>query len=285
MIHRQYLLPSRLYRILGLIITVCVLPTSFAQAATSAAAALPHNLSPWGMFMAADAVVKSVMIGLALASLLTWTTLVSKTLELTSLQRILQFNLSKISAAHTLADAANADNILGVGRELINAAETELQLSADILKNEIDKAAIKDGIKERIASSLSRIEVASTRRMMVGTGLLATIGAISPFVGLFGTVWGIMHSFISISEALTTSLAVVAPGIAEALLATALGLVAAIPAVVIYNHFSRQIAGTKALVSDSSAAIMRLISRDLDRGTSLRVVKTTPGPRPVKTAE
>jgi biopolymer transport protein ExbB len=102
--------------------------------------------------------------------------------------------------------------------------------------------------------------------MMRGTGVLATIGATAPFVGLFGTVWGIMNSFIGISKAQTTNLAVVAPGIAEALLATALGLVAAIPAVVMYNFFSRGIAGYRALNSDASAEILRIVSRDLDRG-------------------
>src|SRR3546814_1624005 len=88
--------------------------------------------------------------------------------------------------------------------------------------------------------------------MIKGTGLLATIGATAPFVGLFGTVWGIMNSFIGIAASKTTNLAVVAPGIAEALLATALGLVAAIPAVVIYNHFSRQIGAYRAQVADTS---------------------------------
>ena len=92
-----------------------------------------------------------------------------------------------------------------------------------------------------------------------GTGLLATIGATAPFVGLFGTVWGIMNSFIGISKAHTTNLAVVAPGIAEALLATAIGLVAAIPAVVIYNVFARSIAGYRALLADASALVMRLV--------------------------
>jgi biopolymer transport protein ExbB len=98
-----------------------------------------------------------------------------------------------------------------------------------------------------------------------GIGILATIGATAPFVGLFGTVWGIMTSFIGISQAQTTNLAVVAPGIAEALLATAFGLVAAIPAVVIYNLFARAAAAHKAALADAVAATMRLLSRDLDR--------------------
>jgi biopolymer transport protein ExbB len=141
---------------------------------------------------------------------------------------------------------------------LIAAADTELRLSADALS-----AA---GVKERIASRLERLEAAAGRQMIRGTGILATIGATAPFVGLFGTVWGIMNSFIGISKVQTTNLAVVAPGIAEALLATALGLVAAIPAVVMYNMFSRWIAGYRALHADAAADILRLISRDLDRG-------------------
>ena len=121
------------------------------------------------------------------------------------------------------------------------------------------------GIKERAASSFAEIVRAEARRIRLGMGLLATIGATSPFVGLFGTVWGIMNSFIGISKSHTTNLAVVAPGIAEALLATAFGLAAAIPAVVIYNMFSRQIAGYRALLGDGSAEVLRLVSRDLDQ--------------------
>jgi hypothetical protein len=102
-----------------------------------------------------------------------------------------------------------------------------------------------------------------------GTGVLATIGATAPFVGLFDTVWGIMNSFIGISKSHTTNLAVVAPGIAEALLATALGLAAAIPAVVIYNVFARSIAGYRAALGDAAAAVLRLVSRDLDRAAGV----------------
>ena len=101
--------------------------------------------------------------------------------------------------------------------------------------------------------------------MAVGTGLLATIGANAPFVGLFGTVWGIMNSFIGISQSKTTNLAVVAPGIAEALLATAIGLVAAIPAVIIYNVFARAIASYRAILSDASGEVLQHLSRDLER--------------------
>src|SRR5262249_16055530 len=122
----------------------------------------------------------------------------------------------------------------------------------------------KDGIKERIALSLDRIEKAAARRIARGTGVLATIGATAPFVGLFGTVWGIMNSFIGISKSQTTNVAVVAPRIADALLATAFGLAAAIPGVVIYNVFSRQIGGYRDLVGDASAEILQWVSRELD---------------------
>ncbi|HRQ83434.1 MAG TPA: tonB-system energizer ExbB, partial [Azospirillaceae bacterium] len=131
----------------------------------------------------------------------------------------------------------------------------------------------KDGVKERVASRLDRIEAAAAQRMTAGTGILATIGSTGPFVGLFGTVWGIMNSFIGISKAHTTNLAVVAPGIAEALLATAIGLVAAIPAVVIYNVFARAISGYRAQIGDVAAEIQRLVSRDLDRGALARRVQ------------
>jgi biopolymer transport protein ExbB len=141
--------------------------------------------------------------------------------------------------------------------EFVAAAVAELRLSDDVTD--------RDGIKERVASRLERIEAQRGRQMMRSTGVLATIGATAPFVGLFGTVWGIMNSFIGISKSHTTNLAVVAPGIAEALLATAFGLAAAIPAVVIYNVFARSIAGYRARLGDASAEVLRLVSRDLDR--------------------
>ena len=120
-----------------------------------------------------------------------------------------------------------------------------------------------------VSALLPALSQAHAGRLMTrGTGLLATIGATAPFVGLFGTVWGIMNSFIGISKQHTTNLAVVAPGIAEALLATALGLAAAIPAVVIYNMFSRAIAGYRALCGDGAAEVLRLAGRDLDRAAN-----------------
>ncbi|HEY9567461.1 MAG TPA: tonB-system energizer ExbB [Thalassobaculum sp.] len=227
-------------------------------------AQLPHNLSPWGMFVSADMVVKAVMIGLVIASVLTWTILLAKQFELAVAMRRQRRLLAVASAARSLAEAAaqarDCDPVVGGG---LRAALEEMRLSADALHD-------PEGLKERVASSLERIDAARGRLMGRSTGLLATIGSIAPFVGLFGTVWGIMNAFIGISEAQTTNLAVVAPGIAEALLATALGLVAAIPAVVVYNHFARRITAYKALIADTSAAVLRLVSRDLSRGVAMQ---------------
>ncbi|KWV50042.1 biopolymer transport protein ExbB [Bradyrhizobium macuxiense] len=217
-----------------------------------------HELSPWTMFMNADIIVKAVMIGLAFASLVTWTVFIAKMIELTVAQGKLRGALAKISESRSLAEAQFALGAKGsVLSSFIAAAMREGRLSAGISSD--------SGIKERAASSFSEIVRAEARRIRLGMGLLATIGATSPFVGLFGTVWGIMNSFIGISKSQTTNLAVVAPGIAEALLATAIGLVAAIPAVIIYNHFSRVTKSYLELVSRASGAAARLLSRDLDR--------------------
>jgi len=228
------------------------------------------------MFMSADAVVKAVMIGLALASLLTWTIWLAKSIELLIARRRLRAGVEALVKTRGWNEAVErlAGRRDGMGA-LVRAAHDEVALSADALS-----AA---GVKERVASRLERVEAAGSRSMIRGTGVLATVGATAPFVGLFGTVWGIMNSFIGISKQHTTNLAVVAPGIAEALLATALGLVAAIPAVVMYNVFSRWNAGHRALQADASAAILRLISRDIDRGTLAQ--RAAAAPRAVTAAE
>ncbi|NGN45078.1 tonB-system energizer ExbB [Mesorhizobium sp. CGMCC 1.15528] len=221
---------------------------------------LPHDLSPWGMFMAADIVVKAVMIGLAFASLITWTVWLAKSLELAGAVMRARRAVATIVGARSLADASRQMNGRGgAGALLLRAAEQEVEMSSAAIDH-----AKGDGLKERVSSRLSRIEAQAGRRMSRGTGVLATIGSTAPFVGLFGTVWGIMNAFIGISESQTTNLAVVAPGIAEALLATALGLVAAIPAVVIYNVFARSITGYRQVLADASAGVERLVSRDLD---------------------
>src|SRR5665213_1892421 len=220
---------------------------------------LPRDLSPWGMFLAADIVVKAVMVGLAFASLLTWTIWLAKVIELIAARQRMRSTIAILGETRSLTECiAHLPKDDDAAGALVRAAATELRLSADGLD--------PVGVKERTASRLERIEAAAGRRMIRGTGILATIGATAPFVGLFGTVWGIMNSFIGISKSHTTNLAVVAPGIAEALLATALGLVAAIPAVVMYNMFARWTASYRALQADAAADILRMVSRDLDRG-------------------
>jgi len=223
--------------------------------AFAATGGLPSDLSVWGMFSHADWVVKAVIIGLLVASIITWTVLAAKHLELARAR----------AGAEKLRDAlAGAVSLAAMpkefaGQPLLAEARQEIALSASALDD-------REGLKERLVSRMDRHEALLARRMTQGVTIVGTIGATAPFVGLFGTVWGIMNAFIGIAEEQTTNLAVVAPGIAEALLATALGLVAAIPAVVIYNHFARQIAAHRALVSDSAAALLRLVSRDLSRG-------------------
>jgi biopolymer transport protein ExbB len=232
--------------------------TSSGSKSLKAEAAALRELSPWSMFLSADILVKAVMIGLAFASLLTWTIFIAKMIELAVAQRKLKTALNTIGDSRSLAEAQFALGAKqGVLPSFLAAAMREARLSAGISSD--------SGIKERAASSFAEILRAEARRIRLGMGLLATIGATSPFVGLFGTVWGIMNSFIGISKAQTTNLAVVAPGIAEALLATAIGLVAAIPAVIIYNHFARVTKTYLELVSRASGTAGRLLSRDLDR--------------------
>jgi biopolymer transport protein ExbB len=247
-------------------------PTDAASLAEQASL-LPKDLTPYGMFMSADIIVKVVMIGLIFASVLTWTIWLAKSLELLGVRRRLSRAQRSLRAARSLADAAPA--AAGASPHvalLVRAVEAELARSSD--RRDIE------GIKERITARFERIEAGVGRKMMRATGILATIGATAPFVGLFGTVWGIMNSFIGISKLHTTNLAVVAPGIAEALLATAFGLAAAIPAVVIYNMFARSIAHYRALYADASVEILTLVSRDLSQPPAARLDTFDPRRRP-----
>jgi biopolymer transport protein ExbB len=225
----------------------------------------PPDLTPWHMILGADIIVKVVMGILATASIATWTILVSKSIELAASQRLLRRAMAAGAGAPTLAafDGNFGPNVAA----LVETARQELRLS---------EALHAEGVKERIGQQLLRVDAAMVRAMSRGTGILATIGSCAPFIGLFGTVWGIMNSFVGISQMQTTNLAVVAPGIAEALLATAAGLVAAIPAVVIYNGFARAMTGYRALLGDVSALIWNLASRDLDRQHAASASK--PGP-------
>lgn len=231
-----------------------------ALAQTAAPAA--QDLSFGGMVASADWMVKAVFLGLGVASAATWTVALAKGWEMLSAQRRLRAGLSVLHASASLAEAGQGlDRTRGPLARLVHAA--------------LDEAAASDGLPEpgiehRTTLKLERIVAASSRRLVRGTGVLATIGATAPFVGLFGTVWGIMTSFVGIAHTRSTSLAVVAPGIAEALLATAIGLIAAIPAVVVYNMLSRASGAVRAGLADGAAETLRLLSRDHDRRLARR---------------
>src|SRR6476659_4809362 len=237
-------------------------------------ATLPRDLSPWGMFLSADPVVKAVMVGLAVASVVTWTVWLAKSIEIFFAKRRVRAAAKRLAGIRSLEEVQPVGKIQGEVAQFLGAAAAELKLSPGLSDT--------DGIKERIASRLERIEASHGRRILRGTGVLATIGATAPFVGLFGTVWGIMNSFIGISKAHTTNLAVVAPGIAEALLATALGLAAAIPVVVMYNYLARSIAGCKALFANTSTEVLNLTSRDIAQPAERRRAPVMPARLPAE---
>ncbi len=203
-------------------------------------------LSPWEMFLNADAVVQAVMVGLFAASLATWTIALAKGWAIHAARRRLRGLLRELARHDRLPDT------------LGSAPEAEIVAVARDERSHGDA-----GLRDRAELGIARIASGCVRRMRGGTGILATIGSTAPFVGLFGTVWGIMNSFVGIAESHTTNLAVVAPGIAEALLATAMGLVAAIPAVVIYNLFARATAAYRAELEDLAALTLRLLARGL----------------------
>ncbi len=261
--HRRYFQPCRaaLYACAFL---PCTTSAQEPNLPVEGTAVLPRDLSPWGMFISADVVVKAVMVGLVIASIVTWTVWLAKTIELLKARRQAKAALGALAAIQTLRNV-KPSNLKEPAASFCAEAIAEFRLS--------DGITDEDGLKERIGSRLERLEAALSRRINRGTGVLATIGATAPFVGLFGTVWGIMNSFIGISKSHTTNLAVVAPGIAEALLATALGLAAAIPAVVVYNFFARQITGYRAMLSDTSAEVLRIVSRDIDRAFTARAAE------------
>lgn len=215
------------------------------------------DLSPYGMYLQAHPVVKAVMIALLLAVVLTWAILFGKYAQMWLANRRARQMLQDVLKAQSLPAAiqAHAQNRPAC-YELLRACATELELSQDAPAD----------LLPRINMRTARVQAALLRKLSAGTAILASIGAISPFVGLFGTVWGIMNAFIGIAKSQTTNLAVVAPGIAEALLATAMGLLAAIPAVLFYNYFSRKLANQRALLQDINTAICLLVSRDAARG-------------------
>ena len=186
---------------------------------------VPHDFTPLGLFLAADPVVKAVMIGLALASIACWAVIIEKSFALGRLRR----------EARALSGASVNPSILHEGASDL----TSVALRAGLPEWRIGQGTQEtDGeYRGRLDGAMRKAVLKAVRRAEPGLQILATTGSVAPFVGLFGTVWGIMNSFTGIAASNDTSLAVVAPGIAEALFATAIGLVAAIPAVMAYNRF------------------------------------------------
>ncbi len=226
------------------------------------------ELTVTGMFMEATPVVKVVMIGLVLASIFSWTLLVIKLFEFIGLNRASDRFLETFRGARTIADmrrVATADEFDGNPLADMAAAATEevelsrqagLSLSGDHRETTINRAQV----------AVAAVQSGLAKRLSGGQQFLASVGSSAPFIGLFGTVYGIMQSFIGIANTNTTNLAVVAPGIAEALLATGIGLFAAIPAVIFYNYFQTRISAYGTRSDGFNAELMNAISRQLDKG-------------------
>lgn len=227
-------------------------------AALAAGPVVPARITALSMFLQADWVVRGVMLLLLLASLATWAIAFAKHLEFRKAMSAIRADCGK------LAKAPSLDQVPPLSCEtsaaILAIARSEVESCIDI-----SNSRSADAMTERLSVRIAAAEGDAVQSMRGGLSVLATIGAVAPFVGLFGTVWGIMNSFIGISQAQTTNLAVVAPGIAEALLATALGLVAAIPAVLLYNIFSRRMADFRRNLHNVSARVACLVSHETER--------------------
>jgi biopolymer transport protein ExbB len=220
------------------------------------------------MFNGATVVVKLVMIGLALMSVISWIILIMKMMDFASLNRVTTNFLEAYRSARSIADINRisvSDEFAGnpladmaaVGTEEIQLSkQAGLQVSGEH----------RDSTLNRASASIAAVQAGLSKRLSGGQTFLASVGSTSPFIGLFGTVYGIMNSFIGIANSLTTNLAVVAPGIAEAMMATGIGLIAAIPAVVMYNLFNTSISQYGTRSEQFVSELMNSLSRQLDKG-------------------
>ena len=245
-------------------------PSAPAPAGDEAPTTIKHSgsLNPVTMFLDATIVVKVVMIGLISASVLSWAILISKILEFRGLSRDSNAYVEAFRGARSIAEIAKissqeefegnplADMASAAASEVEASRAAGLQVSG----------AHRDTTVHRAALNISAVQATLAKRLSGGMQFLASVGSSGPFIGLFGTVYGIMHSFIGIANSHTTNLAVVAPGIAEALLATGIGLFAAIPAVIFYNYFQTQISAYGARTEGFIAELSNAISRQLDKG-------------------
>jgi biopolymer transport protein ExbB len=218
------------------------------------------------MFMDAGLVVKIIMIALVLCSIFSWTLLVIKSIEFSSLNKASDAFLEAFRGAKSVQDIgriATAEEFDGNPlADMAAAAASEIELSrqAGVLTSHPEHALV------RAQAAIGAVQASMARRLSGGMQFLASVGSNGPFIGLFGTVYGIMNSFIGIANTNTTNLAVVAPGIAEALLATGLGLFAAIPSVIFYNYFQTKLSGYGARTEGFVAELTNAISRQLDKG-------------------
>ena len=245
-------------------------PVVEAPAEPTAAPAEPKKsrITPITMFTEAKAVVKFVMLGLLVASVFSWTLLVTKLLEFGSLNRKSDRFVEAFRGAKSIADMGRislSDEFEGNPlADMAAAAASEVELSRQA--GLAVAGAHRDTTIYRAQTAVSAVQSSLSKRLSSGMQFLASVGSSAPFIGLFGTVYGIMNSFIGIAESNTTNLAVVAPGIAEALLATGIGLFAAIPAVIFYNYFQTRISAYGVRSDGFNAELMNNISRQLDKG-------------------
>jgi biopolymer transport protein ExbB len=225
-------------------------------------------LTPVGMFIAAGAVVKVVMIGLLLSSVFSWVLLLTKIFEFAGLNKQSDKFLEAFRGARSIADIArisSSEEFEGNPMaDMAAAASQEVELSRQA--GLAVAGEHRDSTLARATYAISAVQASLAKRLSGGMVFLASVGSAGPFIGLFGTVYGIMTSFIGIANTNTTNLAVVAPGIAEALLATGIGLFAAIPAVIFYNYFQTRISGYGTRSEGFVAELMNAISRQLDKG-------------------
>ncbi len=226
------------------------------------------KLTPITMFMDAELIVKVVMIGLVLASIFSWVLLITKLIEFGSLNRKSDRFVEAFRGAKSINDMGRiaiseefegnplADMAAAAASEVELSRQAGLQISGEH----------RDSTIARAQTAVGAVQSTLSKRLSGGMQFLASVGSSGPFIGLFGTVYGIMNSFIGIANTNTTNLAVVAPGIAEALLATGIGLFAAIPAVIFYNYFQTRISGFGVRTDGFTAELMNAISRQLDKG-------------------
>jgi biopolymer transport protein ExbB len=226
------------------------------------------KLTPIQMFLDAEPVVKVVMVGLAICSVFCWTMLVTKLLEFRSLNKASDSFLEAFRGARSISDIARiatSEEFEGNPMaDMAAAAAQEVELSRQAGLHVGGEH--RDSTIGRASSAVSAVQAGLAKRLSAGMTFLASVGSSGPFIGLFGTVYGIMTSFIGIANTNTTNLAVVAPGIAEALLATGLGLFAAIPSVIFYNYFQTRISAYGTRAEGFVAELMNVISRQLDKG-------------------